>query len=144
MREKRRWHKKLRGDIRMIDFMNLSRRDKQKLLADLDCIASAHADIVEAKCRIRKQKLRGSAKRLQKQEIQTMKKDAIKAHKHMQRKIGIARAKADKRDFWYVSMISLAVTLSLVCVCVLGWHWFGDKVIAFVNARYPGIMSLLK
>jgi hypothetical protein len=62
IREKKRWHKKLRGDLRVIDSMNLSRRDKQKLRADLDCIATAHADIVETKCRIHKQKLKGAAK----------------------------------------------------------------------------------
>ena len=144
MREKKRWHKKLRPDLRVIDSMNLSRRDKQKLRADLDCVATSHADIVETKCRIQKQKLKGAAKRLQKQEIKAMKRDAIKAHNHMKRKMNIARAKADKRDFWYVSMLSLAITLSLICICVLGWHWFGDKIMGFMNANFPSIVTKIK
>ena len=144
MREKKRWHKKLRGDLRVIDSMNLSRRDKQKLRADLDCVATSHADIVETKCRIQKQKLKGAAKRLQKQEIKAMKRDAIKAHNHMKRKMNIARAKADKREFWYVSMLSLAITLSLICICVLGWHWFGDKIMGFMNANFPSIVTKIK
>ena len=144
MREKKRWHKKLRPDLRVIDSMNLSRRDKQKLRADLDCVATSHADIVETKCRIQKQKLKGAAKRLQKQEIKAMKRDAIKAHNHMKRKMNIARAKADKREFWYVSMLSLAITLSLICICVLGWHFFGDKIMGFMNANFPSIVTKIK
>lgn len=144
LREKKRWQKKLRKDIRMVDQMNLSRRDKQKLRADLDAIATAHADIVETKCRIKKQKLRGAAKRLQKQEIKQMRRDAIRAHKHMQRKMKIARAKEDKREFWYVSMLSLAITLSLICIGVLTWHWFGDRIWSFLNAHFPSIMSQLQ
>ena len=73
-----------------------------------------------------------------------MRKDAVKAHQHMKRKMKIARAKEDRRDFWYVSMLSLAVTLSLVCICVLTWHWFGDRILSFLNARFPEIMSQLK
>ena len=144
MREKKRWHKRLRGELRTIDSMNLSRRDKQRLRADLDCVATAHADIVETKCRIQRQKLKGKAKRLQKQEIKAMKRDARRAHKHMKRKMSIAAFKADKRDFWYVSMISLAITLSLICIGVLTWHWFGDKIVGFMNANFPGVVSKLK
>jgi hypothetical protein len=144
MREKKRWHKRLSGELRTIDSMNLSRRDKQRLRADLDCVATAHADIVETKCRIQKQKLKGKAKRLQKQEIKAMKRDARRAHKHMKRKMSIAAFKADRRDFWYVSMISLAITLSLICIGVLTWHWFGDKIVGFMNANFPGVVSKLK
>ncbi|MBP3606307.1 MAG: hypothetical protein J6J66_06895, partial [Clostridia bacterium] len=144
IREKKRWHKNLRADLKTVNEMNLSRRDKQRLRADLDRVATAHADIAETKTRIRKQALRGAAKKLQKQEIKAMRKDAVKAHQHMKRKMKIARAKEDSRDFWYVSMLSLAVTLSLVCICVLTWHWFGDRILSFLNARFPEIMSQLK
>ena len=61
----------------------------------------------------------------------------------MKRKMKIAISKADKRDFWYVSMISLAITLSLICIGVLTWHWFGDKIWRLLNASFPSIMSQL-
>ena len=145
LREKKHWHRKSRRDLRRVDEMNLSRRDKQKLRADLDRVATAHADIAEAKTRARKIKLSGSAvKRQYRQELDDMRREVVRAHKNMKRKMKYARIKEDRREFWRVSLLSLATTAVLVGGCVILWRMFGDPIVSFLDTHFPNIMSQLK
>lgn len=145
LREKKHWQRKSRRDLRRVDEMNLSRRDKQKLRADLDRVATAHADIAEAKTRARKIKLSGSAvKRQYRQELDDMRREVVRAHKNMKRKMKYARIKEDRRDFWRVSLLSLATTAVLVGGCVILWKLFGDPIVSFLDTHFPNIMSQLK
>ena len=144
IRAKKRWQKKCRRQMYLIDSMNLSHRDKQKLRSDIDRLATTRADIAAEKCRAKKMRLKGLAKRQHKRELVDMREEVVRAEKNLKRSKKAARAKEDRYYFWHVSMISLAITVTLVVAGVLIWKAFGADIVNYLNEHFPDIMSQLK
>ncbi len=144
LREKKRWHRKLRKHVRKVGEMNLSRHDKQKLRVEIDRVATANADIAEARCRARKLKVRGLAMTQYRQEMIEMNREVRRTRRNLRRKMKAARAKEDYRNFWKVSILSLILTAALVVGGMYLWQQYGDQILAYLNANFPNIMSQLK
>ena len=144
MRTKKHWQRRYRRDLLRIEDMNLTRNDKQKLRVALDRIATAYADIAEAKCRARKMKIQGIAKQQHQKEMIEMRAEVYRARKSMKRKMKAARAKEDIRNFWRTSILSLFMTAVLVVGGVIFWRVFGDSILSFLNTYFPDIMSQFK
>ncbi len=144
LKEKKRWQKKCRMQMELIDELHLGRTEKQKLRAELDRFATAHADIAEAKVRARKMTLRGVAKLRHKQELQEMKREVRRSRKRMKQKFKAAMARSDRRNFWAISLLYLAVAIVIVVDVAIVWWIFGEDIVRFLNAHFPGIMSRLK
>ncbi len=144
LREKKRRQRKSRKTIALIRDLNLSRADKKKLLVSVDRVATAYADIAEAKCRARKQKLKGIALRRHKQEIVEMEYELKRARKSLKKKLRGALEKEDRRNLYKTSFISLIILAVLVVAGVLLWGAFGDTVWAYLDANFPTVTMQLK
>ena len=128
----------------MIEELNLSRTEKQKLRAELDRFATAHADIAEAKVRAKKMKLKGMAKLRYKQELLEIKQEVRRSRRRMKQKFKAAAARSNHRNFWIVSLLYLAITILIAVDAVVIWWIFGEDIMSFLSKFFPGIMSLLK
>lgn len=144
LKEKKYWQKKCDKEIRKIRELALGRTEKQKLLAELDRVANAHADIAEAKVRAKKTKLRGVAKQQYKWEMKEMKREVRRANRRMKRRMRAAIARSVKRQSMKLSLLYLAITLILVADIAILWWIFGEDVVRLLNEHFPGVMSQLK
>jgi hypothetical protein len=144
LKEKNRWRKKYAKELRMIENMPLSRTEKQKLRAELDRVANAHADIAEAKVRAKKMKRKIENRKLTQWEMAQIKREVRLSHKRMKQKVKAAVLRSDNRNFWTVSLLSLAITIALIADIAILWWIFGEDVVRILNEHFPSIMSRLK
>lgn len=144
IREKKRWQKKSRKTVKKIEELNLTRKEKQKLRQSVDRLATAHADIAEAKCRARKLRLKGVQLRLHKRELLEMRQELCRAEKNLKRKMKAAKAEDDFRSFVCTSIVSTLVFTVLVLACMIGWKYFGDTIWTFLETNFPTVTAQLK
>lgn len=119
--------------MRKIEQLSISRTERKKLAASLDRVATAHADIAEAKCRARKQNLKGAALRIYKQELAEMQAEVISAEKNMKRRMKAAQAKDGARALTRSAIVSLVILAVIAAALIAGWKLFGSSIWAFVN-----------
>jgi len=62
----------------------------------------------------------------------------------MKQKFKAAMARSNRRNFWVVSLLYLAITIIIVIDAAVIWWILGEDITRFLTERFPGIMSRLK